>query len=291
MGVLRDETNIFSYESSGDDLENLDNDVREEVLANNLKHQRKPLNKNTMRLSNLQTDNGYQGSSRKTGVKRSRRGENLKYLLNLVEKEDDLELSMEVGEPSISAFAELFMEPEKMKVWKDFMNSSEEEQGRILQEKGRIAVNSKEKRTENRNDNKDLDNSWEEIPDNRAVHPAFTPEECYQRLDRNIRLFLKRRNIPVGILHGLEQDLISFFKDWPGSVYVSKLTSSFERMLLHAICQYLDLSSSSFDEGNCRRTHVENKFSSFTPPSVLLSSYLQRAATSWQHNSQPGNCV
>ncbi|XP_033736696.1 R3H domain-containing protein 4-like [Pecten maximus] len=276
MGVLRDETNIFSYESSGDDLEKLENDVREEMLVQNLKHHRKTLNKNRFQLNSLQLDSGNQGSSRKTGVKKSRRGENMKYLLNLMEKDDDSELSMEVGEPSMSVFAELFMEQEKMKVWKDFMNSSEEEQGRILQQGN--TTDNKDRYKENVEE-EHMD-SWEEIPDNRAVHPAYTAEECYQRLDRNIKLFFKRRNIPMGILNNLEQDLISFFKDWPGSVYVSKLTSSFERMLLHATCQYLNLSSTSFDDGNCRQTHVENKLSSFSPPSVLLSSYLQKAALS-----------
>ncbi|XP_069126172.1 R3H domain-containing protein 4-like [Argopecten irradians] len=276
MGVLRDETNIFSYESSGDDLERLENDVREEILTQNLKRQRKSVGKK-FQLNKLQLDNVHQGSSKKTGVKKSRRGENMKYLLNLTEKDDDIELSMEVGEPSMSVFAELFMEHEKMKAWKDFMNSSEEEQGRILQQGSTNTKNNKDKHKEK--DNDELD-SWEEIPDNRAVHPAYTAEECYQRLDRNIRMFLKRRNIPVGILKNLEQDLISFFSDWPGSVYISKLTSSFERMLLHAICQYLNLSSTSFDDGNCRQTHVENKLSSFSPPSVLLSAYLQKSALS-----------
>ncbi|XP_060081173.1 R3H domain-containing protein 4-like [Ylistrum balloti] len=284
MGVLRDETNIFSYESSGDDLERLDNDVREEVLAKDSKRQRKPFNKNKLLPSNLQLDNGHPGSRKKTGVKKSRRCENMKHLLTLVEKEDDIELSMEVGEPSMSVFAELFMEHEKMKAWKDFMNSSEEEQGRILQQ-GREGkrMNDNNRHIENGNDQEDLNDSsdsWEEIPDNRAVHPAYTAEECYQRLDRNIRQNFKRHSVPVGILDSLEQDLISFFKDWPGSVYVSKPISSFERMLLHATCQYLNLYSTSFGDGSTRQTHVENKMSTFSPPSVLLSSYLQKGKLS-----------
>jgi len=47
------------------------------------------------------------------------------------------------------------------------------------------------------------------------------------------------------MLAHFEEDVVSFFKEWPTSVYISKLGSSFERMLLHALCQYLDLKSRS----------------------------------------------
>ena len=48
-----------------------------------------------------------------------------------------------------------------------------------------------------------------------------------------------------GVLESLERDLVSFFTDWPSSVYLSDQKNSFERMMLHALCQYLDLMSSS----------------------------------------------
>ena len=48
-----------------------------------------------------------------------------------------------------------------------------------------------------------------------------------------------------GLLNLLEEELTSFFQEWPSSVYISQLSNSFERMILHAVCQYLRLSSRS----------------------------------------------
>ena len=43
----------------------------------------------------------------------------------------------------------------------------------------------------------------------------------------------------------LEEEVTGFFKMWPSSVFVSELPSSFDRLLMHALCQYLDLKSRS----------------------------------------------
>lgn len=40
----------------------------------------------------------------------------MKYLLNLIEKDDGSDVETDLFEPSVSHFAELFMEQEKMKV-------------------------------------------------------------------------------------------------------------------------------------------------------------------------------
>ncbi|KAK3095415.1 hypothetical protein FSP39_014400 [Pinctada imbricata] len=81
----------------------------------------------------------------------------------MVEKEDGFELDFDICEPTVSAFAELFAEQEKMK----------------------------------------------------------------------------------GLLKCLEDEVTAFFREWPSSVYVSDLQTSFERMNLHALCQYMDLRSHS----------------------------------------------
>lgn len=44
-----------------------------------------------------------------------------------------------------------------------------------------------------------------------------------------------------GILAQLEEDVVSFFKDCPDSVFVLDHTSGYERLLLHAVCQFLGL--------------------------------------------------
>ena len=43
----------------------------------------------------------------------------------------------------------------------------------------------------------------------------------------------------------LEEEVTEFFKMWPSSVFISELPSSFDRLLMHALCQYLDLKSKS----------------------------------------------
>ena len=69
------------------------------------------------------------------GVRQLRRCENLNYLLGQAEKDED-----ESGEVDFvdlvsdhnSAFHDLFVEPEKMSAWIAFVDSSEEEQQKIL---------------------------------------------------------------------------------------------------------------------------------------------------------------
>lgn len=223
-------------------------------------------------------------TSRRKGAKQARRCENLRDLISMVEKED-LDLDFDMFEPTVSAFAELFSEREKMKAWNDFINSTEEEQAEFLQTGTRhIEENGNQVENDRENGN-DLDDSWECVPrscvtDKRSAHPSFSAEECFQKLDKNIRTMLKRRQRPMGMLTWLENEIISFFKEWPTSVYISKLSSSYERMMVHALCQYLDLQSKSVDSNGVRQTQVENLKPSFTCPPVLLTEYLEQTLSS-----------
>lgn len=51
---------------------------------------------------------------------------------------------------------------------------------------------------------------------------------------------------------------------------------SFERLLLHAICQYMDLISASADLEGKRQMKVSNRHLDFLPPGLLLSAYLEQ---------------
>ncbi|GAB1598324.1 R3H domain-containing protein 4-like [Argonauta hians] len=217
---------------------------------------------------------------KKLGANKSRRCENLCYLLNLVDKDEwgNLE-NVDNVEPRMSVFAEILMDKEKWKVWNDFINQSEEEQQKVL-EKSK-SRNCRHRRSKSDfvvlKDKNDLNqDSWEIVPDMRAAHPAHTAEQCFQKLDRNIRATLKRRHFPQGLLLSIEEDLISFFKEWPTAVYISQLANSFERLLLHALCQYLGLKSKSFEQDGVKRIEVENCKDYFRPPNVLLSQYIQK---------------
>jgi len=54
--------------------------------------------------------------------------------------------------------------------------------------------------------------------------------------------------------------------------------SSFERLLLHAICQYMDLISASADLEGKRQMKVSNRHLDFLPPGLLLSAYLEQCS-------------
>ncbi|KAI8787401.1 R3H domain-containing protein 4 [Biomphalaria glabrata] len=208
------------------------------------------------------------------GIRHARRLDNLRYLINLEEKDEDIVSNdpSSTFEPSVSLFEELFDDPEKMEMWNSFVESSEEEQRKILNYRGLHII----KEEDEGSDTKTAEDNWVMILDERSDHPAYSPVQCYNRVDRNLRTLLKRRHLPLGILASLEREIVTFFHDCPTSVFISDISSSFERMLLHALCQYLNLHSQSYDDHGSRRTQVENKFQQFRPPSLLLTEYLQQ---------------
>lgn len=108
---------------------------------------------------------------------------------------------------------------------------------------------------------------------------ALTASECFMRINRNLRTFLRRNRFPAGELQHLEEELVAFFVEWPSSVYVAQLPDGYRRLMLHAVSQYLDLDAHSFDVPGCRRrqTHVENNRGSadtFSPPPTPLATYI-----------------
>ncbi|XP_053906414.1 R3H domain-containing protein 4 isoform X1 [Cuculus canorus] len=167
------------------------------------------------------------------GRKSLQRLENTRYLMTLLERD---ECGSDEGELAHSATPSIFTEAcnneSYVEIWNDFMNRSGEEQERVLlylEEEAR----KKHKRKPIKNEDK-----WKE-------HPAYTPKECFQRISRRLRSTLKRGRIPMGTLEGLEEELLGFFSVTPHSVYTALMDNSFERLLLHALCQYMDLVSAS----------------------------------------------
>ncbi|XP_043986333.1 R3H domain-containing protein 4 isoform X2 [Gambusia affinis] len=209
---------------------------------------------------------------RAKGKKSLRRLENTRYLANLLEKDecskDDLEVCSNPALPSI--FTEACTNGNYIEVqfgnyiepWNDFMNCSGEEQERLLSLLEQEGTKRK--------------NANQLLKDHRNVYPAFSAQECFHRIDRRLRATLKRKQIPLGTLEVIEENLLSFFSAEPHSVYTTILSSSFERLLLHAICQYMDLVSASIDYNGSRQTEVMNKQDEFLPPGLLLSAYLEK---------------
>lgn len=201
---------------------------------------------------------------RAKGKKSLRRQENSRFLANLLEKDecskDDLDVCSNPAIPSI--FTEACTNGNYIEPWNDFMNCSGEEQERLLSLLEQEGAKKK--------------NATQLLKDERNVNPAFSAQDCFQRIDRRLRATLRRKQIPIGTVEVLEENLMSFFNDQPRSVYTMSLASSFERLLLHAICQYMDLYSASTDYNGSRQTQVVNKQEEFLPPGLLLSAYLEQ---------------
>ncbi|XP_048760634.1 R3H domain-containing protein 4-like [Ostrea edulis] len=276
MGVTKNKRNLFHFGYIEDELEQLENNLESEDEDSAAQSQRK------LRRSRR---SGYHGSSssinamgrKRMGANKARRVDNLRQLLHMVEKDDSVELDFDIFEPSMSAFTELFNEKEKMQVWNDFVNSSEEEQDRIIS--GRSVPETILEEEEVEEDFHMVGRITEDSRDNRKYHPSYSAEECFKRIDKKIKAHLKRRHLPLESLMKLEEGVIEFFKTWPDSVYIQHLTGGFERMLLHGVCQYLNLHSKSIENNGERHTQVENPYPGFDPPAILLSTYLKRSAS------------
>ncbi|XP_043108665.1 R3H domain-containing protein 4 [Puntigrus tetrazona] len=199
---------------------------------------------------------------RAKGKKSLRRQENTRFLDNLLERDECSKEDVEGHETALpTIFTEACTNGNYVEYWSDFMNRSGEEQERLL-----ALLEEEAQRSRSDKNHKDQ----------REVNPAFSAQECFQRIDRRLRATLRRRQIPMGVLEGLESDLLGFFVAHPHSIYITKLSNSYERLLLHAICQYMDLTSASSDCNGARQTEVVNKQEAFLPPQPLLSAYLEQ---------------
>ncbi|XP_043910735.1 R3H domain-containing protein 4 [Protopterus annectens] len=199
------------------------------------------------------------------GRKSLRRLENTRYLMNLDEKDEgqkDDNDSVDPASPTI--FTEAITNNSYTKVWNDFLNRSGEEQDKLI----RCLDEESCKKHKGKFSSK--------FEDRREEHPAYTSKDFFQKIDRRLRTTLKRRQIPLGMLEILEEDLLSVFSVKPDSVYTTLLDNSYERLLLHALCQYMDLLSASFNSNGKRQTEVTNKHEYFLTPEPLLSTYLEQ---------------
>ncbi|XP_061433353.1 R3H domain-containing protein 4 [Lethenteron reissneri] len=194
------------------------------------------------------------------GRQRLRRQENAHYLMNLVDKMDPCgaEDADESDARPNSIFSEVLTKEDYIQIWNDFMNRPGEEQERLLRGLDvEEAVGSK-------------------LDPHGATHEPlpYSPKECYDRIDKHIRLTLRKKRVPLGTLEFLEENVTTFFCSCPEAVYLAMLENSFERMLLHGLCQYLDLASSSCNRDGRRQTRVVNKHRVFEPPGLALSAFL-----------------
>ena len=79
---------------------------------------------------------------------------------------------------------------------------------------------------------------------------------------------------PLLCTQGLESKLNETFTKNPHTEYVMEDLSSFERLLLHALCSYNSLNSNSFDFAGKRLVRVENPYQTFFRKQPGLCEYL-----------------
>lgn len=94
---------------------------------------------------------------------------------------------------------------------------------------------------------------WDEFISSSEEHQRELLENVTKRkqnsarpaINRAFRNLLRKKSFPLGMLHYLEQELISFFSAEPTKTYISPALSSFERLLLHSLSDYHHLASLS----------------------------------------------
>lgn len=201
-------------------------------------------------------------NKRHWGARRMRRFENnVGSALNF-DPEDICEDLSDMLPDTTTAFSQLFTEKDKMKVWNDFVHKSEEEQTKIL----------RDCRVKKDADNDEVATCSRNAKDESS--PSST-EKRFRQIDKSCRFILIHKPTVWDKLNDIEDSLSNFFKETPKGVFVHRSESGFERILIHAVSQYLLLKSISFnDEGGTRNTKVFNTHPDFTRPIVTLVSYL-----------------
>jgi len=128
-------------------------------------------------------------------------------------------------------------------------------------------------------DNEDQDNVFDDKVDNAADEKYARnqnrdPESSFLRISSHLRQALKK-HFPMGMLAGLEEQIIGHFLANPEECYVTSGLSSYERLLAHTCCMYNHLISESFDENGVRKLKVVNpNGNNFEPIDPDLVKYL-----------------
>ncbi|XP_035207547.1 R3H domain-containing protein 4-like [Stegodyphus dumicola] len=267
MGVIRKSSNISnpypdSIEDVLDEIENAEQNNNQELEV------RRP-RKIKHRSARPHVVGSISSTSGKSG-KKKKRVENSNYLLSLADPDEAQELSIQDFIPqTVSVFTQFFIHRDNIEIWSEFINCTKDNedwfQKNVIVEDTEVA------------------DAHDDSHDGRNEHPAYTAAECFRKIDGDLRYMFKKRHIPMGTLIHLENELVTFFVNRPESIYHCQIPSSFERLMVHALSQYLDLSSLSYNRNGSRWTRVRNKKSYFYLPPILLSSYLERRSNHTIH--------
>uniref|UniRef100_A0A2L2YGQ5 R3H domain-containing protein n=1 Tax=Parasteatoda tepidariorum TaxID=114398 RepID=A0A2L2YGQ5_PARTP len=258
MGVIKKShiSNPFS-DSIEDVLENIGDEEQQEHSEPEIRRPRKIKH----RAPRPHPVGGILVSNGKSG-KKKKRVENSTFLLSLADPDEIQELSIhDFIKPSMSVFTEFFMRKDDIEIWNEFINCTQDNEKWFIKNVT-IEVEESNESTTNY--------------DGRCDHPAYSASICFRKIDGDLRLMLKKKHVPMGTLMHLERELVTFFVNRPNSIYHCQIPNSFERLMIHALSQYMDLSSLSYNRSGERWTRVRNKHLEFYLPPILLSTYLEK---------------
>ncbi|XP_067934001.1 R3H domain-containing protein 4-like isoform X2 [Watersipora subatra] len=202
-------------------------------------------------------------------------------LVGLEESEIEGEFAQLSDNYGHSIFSSLFLEAEKMQAWNTYIEMSEEDQMLVIEGDVKSEHDSDESI-----DADFVEIESEDVSDMRSVHPSYSSDRCFFQIEQRIRNFLKRRHVPLGLLEKIELDVREHFREAPYCIFEVTMETSFGRLLVHAVAQYLGLDSFSMDNENGKSLSVVCKAKEFRPPKEFLSQYLE-----WKSGKHQDHCT
>lgn len=208
----------------------------------------------------------YGVDARRRGAKHQRRKQNLADLMVIADSNDDVcEVDNWYSDDHFTLFTELFLDEKKMKAWECFVNMPEEKQKEYLEEKTGVNQSVLSETTP---------------AESRDVSLQNEEDTGFHMIDRKIQDMLRTKKMAaLGLLEYYEDDVrfCAEEENFP-SVLVLDLNSSYDRLLVYAICQYMKLSSNTIRLKDTSLIEIElpSPHDGWRIPQIKLTDYLKR---------------
>uniref|UniRef100_A0A915Q4S2 R3H-associated N-terminal domain-containing protein n=1 Tax=Setaria digitata TaxID=48799 RepID=A0A915Q4S2_9BILA len=288
MGVLRRHSRLLMTghislddylpdDESGDELR-IENDATETTTRNGMSHRRRQRDGRSARRAqwlNDMTSDLNMTKKERMGARKQRRYENARFLYSSVNAEDICEDYSDILQSTVTALSKLFIEEGNMQAWTIFTEKNEEEQREFLRSCETEETHQHCSCCCGNSEGVDI---FEHRPcDNHSFHSA---EASFSRLNRRFRVILRNKTLPLEFMTLNEEEMRKFFHNnaLPLSEWSSSVLPRLQRLIIHALSQYLSLISKSvvIGAGDEKFVKVRNKYCSFRPPSETLVDYLKR---------------
>ncbi|VIO93591.1 conserved hypothetical protein [Brugia malayi] len=276
MGVLRQKSGLLmtGYVTLDDYL--LDDGSEDEIHSENVISENDGRNlKKTKWLRDMTGDLNMVRKGQ-MGARKQRRYENARLLYSMADAEDICEDYSDILHSTVTALSKLFIEDGNMQAWNTFIEKNEEEQREFLKSC---------EADETHEHCSCSDGSYSQVFDNceqqaSDSHPLHSAKASFSRLNRRFRMILRHKTLPLEFMAVNEKEMRKFFHSnvLPISEWSSSVLPRLQRLIIHALSQYLSLISKSVVVGNGdeKLVKVRNKYCSFRPPSETLVDYLKR---------------